>query len=58
MFVFLLASFTFVWSAFRLYYSLSETKDAEIGLLVVETIEAMYKSAKAGVVQPIPESGT
>eukprot|EP00435_Cladocopium_sp_Y103_P062413 s1194_g24.t1 len=32
--------------------------DAEIGLLVVETIEAMYKSAKAGVVQPIHEAAT
>ena len=28
--------------------------DAEIGLLVVETIEAMYKSAKTGEVQQIP----
>ena len=31
------------------------SKDAEIGLLVVETIEAMYKSAKAGRVQPIDQ---
>ena len=34
------------------------TKDAEIGLLVVETIEAMYKSAKAGTFQPIHETAT
>ena len=55
----------FPWASFAVRSSMFDlpqhdlsTKDAEIGLLVVETIETMYKSAKAGVVQPIHETAT